>query len=59
MSTTMVAAGKEEVMLKLQDKGLDEIARWVGTLPNHEWERRLISRWPSLAKECGIRLNGN
>ncbi|MDF2926683.1 MAG: hypothetical protein K0R57_5597 [Paenibacillaceae bacterium] len=38
----------------LDQMGLNQIADWIKALPDHKWERMFLSRWPTLAKKCGI-----
>ncbi|XEC96282.1 hypothetical protein AB6A23_06995 [Paenibacillus tarimensis] len=47
-------AERAEVITRLEDMGLDQIANWVRILPEESWERLFWSSWPVLAKKCGL-----
>lgn len=38
----------------LDQMGLNQIADWIKALPENRWEEMFHSRWPTLAKKCGI-----
>lgn len=38
----------------LDQMGLNQIGDWIQALPEHKWEQMFLSRWPTLAKKCGI-----
>lgn len=38
----------------LKEMGLNQIADWINALPENKWEQMFLSRWPTLAKKCGI-----
>ncbi|MFC0213979.1 hypothetical protein ACFFK0_16230 [Paenibacillus chartarius] len=54
MIATTQGVGKEEAMDKLRNMGLDQIAVWLGRLPEDRWERMFLDNWPALAKKCGV-----
>lgn len=51
---TVQTNDKSFAIAKLEEMGLNQIAEWVKVLPDHKWESMFLSRWPTLAKKCGI-----
>lgn len=47
-------SNKPYAIQKLQEMGLNQIAEWIKVLPEEKWEAMFLSRWPTLAKKCGI-----
>lgn len=45
---------KAHAVKVLDDMGLNQIADWIKVLPENKWEQMFLSRWPTLAKKCGI-----
>ncbi|MCR8636016.1 MULTISPECIES: hypothetical protein [Paenibacillus] len=56
MLATEELCEKELVMHKLQDMGLDQISNWINELPEDKWKDKFVLHWPTLVKECGIRI---
>lgn len=54
MCAAKQACGKANAIGRLQDMGLDQIAEWVKFLPEDQWGRLFLDRWPTLAKKCGV-----
>jgi hypothetical protein len=52
---TLQKSDKSYAMATLKEMGLNQIADWVNVLPDHKWESMFLSRWPTLAKKCGLR----
>lgn len=55
MLATLQQNDKACVMAKLEEMGLNQIADWVNMLPENKWESMFLSRWPTLAKKCGLK----
>lgn len=45
---------RAQAVATLDQMGLNQIADWIKALPDHKWEQMFLSRWPTLAKKCGI-----
>lgn len=45
---------RAQAVAALEEMGLNQIAAWIKALPENKWERMFLSRWPTLAKKCGI-----
>lgn len=54
MLATLQKIERKTVMAKLDEMGLNQIADWVNALPETKWETMFMSRWPTLAKKCGL-----
>lgn len=59
MLATLEKSDRGYAIAKLEAMGLNQIADWVKVLPDHKWENMFMSRWPTLAKKCGLQEEDN